>query len=119
MNEEFQWSEWLRQTGADLAARGIAVATIDGARIRDKETFLEEFARELKFPDYFGNNWDAFEECMKDLAWLQAEGVLLIYRDSGSFRNSCPDEWTIASGILLDAVEYWEVPGFFLKVLFI
>jgi len=119
MSEELLWSEWLRQISADLAAKGIAVVTINGSRIRDKETFLEEFARELKFPDYFGENWDAFEECIMDLAWLHAEGVLLIYRDSGAFRTSRPDEWAIASGILLDAVEYWEVPGFFLKVLFI
>jgi hypothetical protein len=119
MSEEPLWSEWLRQTSADLAAKGIAVVTIHGSRIHDKETFLEEFARELRFPDYFGKNWDAFEECMNDLSWFQAEGLLLICRDLGPFRVSHPEEWAIASGILLDAVEYREVPGFFLKVLFI
>jgi hypothetical protein len=119
MSEEPLWSEWLRQTSADLAAKGIAVVTIHGSRIRDKETFLEEFARELKFPDYFGKNWDAFEECMKDLAWLHAGGVVLIYRDSGPFRVSHPEDWAVASAILLDAVEDREPPGFFLKVLFI
>jgi len=119
MSEELLWNDWLRLASADLAARGIAVVTIDGSRIRDKDTFLDEFARELKFPDYFGKNWDAFEECLQDLAWLQAGGLLLIYRDSGFFRNSRPDEWAIASGIILDAVEHWKVPGFSFKVLFV
>ena len=28
------------------------------------------YSKALSFPDYFGWNWDAFDECITDLSWL-------------------------------------------------
>jgi hypothetical protein len=39
------------------------------------------FKGALQFPDYFGNNWDAFDECISDLSWLNAESFLIAHRD--------------------------------------
>jgi hypothetical protein len=50
--------------------------------IRSKEKLLAVFAEKLRFPKYFGWNWDAFEECLKDLSWLPADqGVAIVHRD--------------------------------------
>ncbi len=35
------------------------------------EDVREELAEALQFPDYYGKNWDAFDECMCDLDWLE------------------------------------------------
>ncbi len=37
---------------------------IDGEDIRTKETFLKNASEVFGFPDYYGRNWDAFEECI-------------------------------------------------------
>ncbi|MHC2334745.1 barstar family protein [Bradyrhizobium sp. USDA 4454] len=46
-----------------------------------KATLLATLAAQLKFPDYFGTNWDAFEECICDLSWLQPGPVLMAHAD--------------------------------------
>jgi len=36
----------------------------------------------LQFPWYFGENWPAFDECIRDLSWLPADVYTLIITDS-------------------------------------
>jgi hypothetical protein len=52
-----------------------------GGRLRRKQDVLRELDRALKFPDYFGWNWDALDECLRDLSWLGApEGVVILHK---------------------------------------
>jgi hypothetical protein len=37
---------------------------------RGKEKLLGVLAKGLRFPKYFGWNWDALDECLRDLSWL-------------------------------------------------
>ena len=39
-------------------------------RLRRKRDLLRALACGLKLPRYFGQNWDALEECLCDLSWL-------------------------------------------------
>ena len=50
---------------------------LDGAGIQGKEQFLNHAASVLSFPDYFGNNWDAFEDCLTDMSWHEAKGFVI------------------------------------------
>ncbi len=85
---------------------------IDGDNDKDKETFLNEFSEKLKFPEYFGFNWDAFSDSVTDLSWLNSEnGFLIIYKNSHNFRSNRPNEWRIANEILLEAMDYWKEQG--------
>jgi RNAse (barnase) inhibitor barstar len=40
---------------------------LDGRLLSDKHALLAAVGRALDFPDYYGNNWDALEECLTDL----------------------------------------------------
>lgn len=42
-------------------------AAVDGHACRTRAAFFHEAARALDFPDYFGHNWDAFLDCLRDL----------------------------------------------------
>lgn len=51
------------------------------AGITTKEELLDELCRRLHFPEYFGGNWDALWECIRDLSWLPDGTVVLKHRD--------------------------------------
>jgi len=46
--------------------------------IRSKEKLLAILAQGLRFPRYFGWNWDALEELLNDLSWLPAGRQIVI-----------------------------------------
>jgi len=78
--------------------------------IRTKEALLCELYQRLHFPDYFGNNWDALDECIRDLSWLPAGPVVLRHNDL-PLRGDIASQKTYLS-ILRDAVEKkWALPG--------
>ena len=50
--------------------------------IRSKEKLLAILADKLRFPRYFGYNWDALEECLRDLSWLPPhQAVTIVHED--------------------------------------
>ena len=54
-------------------------------RLRRKQDLLRALAEGLKFPPYFGHNWDALEECLRDLSWLPAGQPVEIVHDDLPF----------------------------------
>lgn len=45
------------------------VIIVDCIDILTKEELLQELASKLKFPAYFGHNWDALSDCLFDIAY--------------------------------------------------
>lgn len=54
------------------------VRAFDAGALRTEDEVFGNFQRAFAFPDYFGHNWDAFDECMGDLAWLPARSYRLV-----------------------------------------
>jgi hypothetical protein len=50
--------------------------------VRSKAKLLAILADKLRFPGYFGHNWDALEECLRDLSWLAPDRqIALVHAD--------------------------------------
>ena len=58
------------------------VSRISLSGVRDKPALLASVGRALRFPDWFGANWDALEDCLADLSWLEAPAHVLLLEDS-------------------------------------
>lgn len=86
---------------------GFQFFNINGKNITSKADFFQTSAEIMNFPDYFGDNWDAFNDCMNDFSWLSADGYVLLYTQPDNFAQNDPHEWTIALDIFQEAVEYW------------
>ena len=42
------------------------VVAIDGGEIAERDDLMEALATALRLPEYFGRNWDALEEVLRD-----------------------------------------------------
>jgi hypothetical protein len=73
---DFLWSLQRREL-----ERGV-VRWLRGKRMRTTEDMFNEFAAALQFPYYFGENWGAFDECLRDLSWLPATAYVIALFDS-------------------------------------
>ena len=47
-----------------------------------KPELLKNLAAALDFPDWFGANWDALEDCLSDLSWSKAGGHVLLFEEA-------------------------------------
>lgn len=51
------------------------------AGIRNKAELLAALASAGHFPDYFGGNWDALQDCLRDLSWISNKKVVVVHSD--------------------------------------
>lgn len=91
-----------------LATRnGFAYFHIDGTNIARKEQLLNHLATAMHFPKDFGHNWDALEECLTDMDWVDADGYL-IYYEHIEVLQAAGDQFDTFVEILRDAVQSWK-----------
>lgn len=66
------------------------IVVLDTRDATDKAAFLAAAARDLAFPEYFGGNWDAFEECVREFAAARAP-VLVVWTGAGGVPEDVRD----------------------------
>ncbi len=90
------------------APPGFLMRTIEGKKCRTSSSLFDEFSRVLSFPEYFGHNWDALEECLADLEWLPAKGYILLISDAHAVLPDDEEEYETLLEVLSDAGEAWS-----------
>ena len=63
--------------GLQCDPNGGAVRVIRGWKCSDYAALHNEVAAALQFPGYYGENWDAMDECITDLDWMPAQWYLI------------------------------------------
>lgn len=99
-------------------ARRFAAFTLDLAGVGSKAAFLRRAAEAMAFPAYFGQNWDAFYDCVTDLGWRPAPGYLVRVVNAATLARRDAPALATALELLDAAAAFWreqEVP--FLVVL--
>ncbi len=83
-------------------------AELDLDGVRDEPTFLDRCARDLALPEWFGHNWDALDDCLRDLSWWgRPSGYEIRIRGWQRFRAAAPETAHTAADVLADAIEHW------------
>lgn len=69
------------------------------------EDFLRQLGSELKFPAWFGANFDALFDCLTDREWQPAKGLVLLISGMSRLRTSAPVDFATLIRVLQDAAE--------------
>jgi RNAse (barnase) inhibitor barstar len=92
-------------------AAGLALWRVDIGHVHDKQGFTALVAKALAFPQWFGGNWDAFEDCLGDLSWQPAPGYVLVLEHGKHFGAGHKQEFVTAVEVLDGVAEYWQGQG--------
>jgi Barstar (barnase inhibitor) len=97
----------------DVAAEaGIRLLELDGSAIEGKEALMAALSEGFEFPDYFGANWDALEECLRDLgSWIEAGGYAIVMEKGETFWKRDADLAGKLVQSWLAAAETWVEKG--------
>lgn len=80
---------------------------IKGEECQKVEDLFQEFATQLKFPNYFGENWAAFDECLNDLEWLDSEKFVLFIKNFDKVLLGDGEAFKVFVNILNDTINEW------------
>lgn len=92
-------------------ARGWRAWQVNGTNIKHKADFLSSIQRAMHLPAWFGRNWDALDETLRDLEGQRAAGYLLIYDFPRALAEGDPAAWQSALDLLRDATGFWQAQG--------
>jgi RNAse (barnase) inhibitor barstar len=85
----------------------VRLIQLDGARMHTLEELFREYVREFSFPEYFGWNWAAFDECMKGLNDQPARAYLTVITRADQILSAEPDELATFLRQLEDVGRRW------------
>ncbi len=88
-------------------ALDFAVFRIELQGCGDKAALLQRIAAAMRFPDWFGHNWDALSDCLTDLSWEPARGYVVILEHADALRGESGDTLATALDVFEDASREW------------
>jgi hypothetical protein len=89
----------------------VVARLIRGQKATTAAGLFDEFAAALQFPPYFGENWDALDECLSDLDWLPANAyVLFIVNAVRVLEEGSPEEARQFWSLLAHVGAEWATP---------
>ena len=85
----------------------LACFHVDLKDARNVPGFIRAMKRDLKLPEWFGNNLDALNDCLTDFSWHPAPGYVILL-DGLSSLSATPASFAAFNQVLASAVEDWK-----------
>ncbi|MGQ4597372.1 barstar family protein [Nocardia sp. R6R-6] len=94
----------------DRTPSGYLVRELRGMKMPTTARVFDEFAAAFQFPYYFGENKDAFDECLRDLGDFigEAAGYVAVVRDSVGLLTDELVERDWFAEAMRDCAAYWS-----------
>jgi hypothetical protein len=105
-----------------LRDHGFKVFEADADRCTDERSLLAALGSALPFPDYYGANWAAFDDCIGDMLREEAGATAVIVVGADSFLKASLHAFVRAVHLLSDVVvdvERAGSGGFQLEIFFV
>lgn len=71
------------------------------SKINGVEHLFDELSEKLRFPNYFGRNWDAVNDCLNDFMWIEEKNIVIVHDSSISLNEK---DFDIYVDILHDTI---------------
>ena len=88
--------------------QGTKVYILDGTKITDRATLLQQFDTVMEFPEYFGHNWDALKDCLTELDGHEIDRYIISIDRLEQFTTNDPTQWTNFMDVCKSVIEYWQ-----------
>jgi RNAse (barnase) inhibitor barstar len=75
------------------------------SEINSKEELFKQLSDMLEMPEYFGYNWDAISDCLRDFHWIEQQKIVLVHDDLPLLNEH---ELSIYLLVLFEAVQDWK-----------
>jgi RNAse (barnase) inhibitor barstar len=88
------------------------VVVLRGEKMRSFASLYDEISAALQFPYYFGNNFNALQECLVDLEWYPAAAYVVVLLNAADTLSAEKEEDQIALLRLFERVssEWSSIP---------
>lgn len=85
-------------------------------KIENEDMLLDHLYNSLYFPSYFGFNWNALSDCLRDFDWIEQKEIVIIHKELPKLDEN---KLKIYLEILIDACNDWkEGENHCLKIVF-
>lgn len=89
-------------------AHGFGTYRIDLTAVADKAALMQCLQDALQFPEWFGRNWDALEDCLTDMSWHDDVGYVLLVDGGRELRRHDKALFLTLADVLKSAADYWR-----------
>ncbi len=96
---------------AEQAALGSTLIQLNLNGLKSKADVLKTLGRVLKFPEHYGQNFDALSDCMTDPDFWPAQSYVLFIDGLHTLQNAEPKTCATLLEIFQSAADEWRASG--------
>jgi hypothetical protein len=89
-------------------AAGFACFEADLGDSDQIQQVLARLGRQLGFPEWYGNNFDALKDCLSDISWREEAGYLLILSRAEALQLADASAFRTLNQVFAAAIDEWR-----------